>query len=109
MIDESVIYRNNFLIFTTLVGRKVNFLKLIEYIKTIKEIKVVETTEFLQGKLIRWGLSWSFYSDLDDFFENNPLIENHRNLLYNEEKKMKLNKNIWVRNSNKKNKFNSHL
>jgi len=77
MIDESIIYKNNFLIFTTLVGRKINFLRILEYIKLIEEIKVLETTEFLQGKLIRWGLSWSFYNDFDDFIYNNPLTKDH--------------------------------
>jgi len=77
MIDESIIYKNNFLVFTTLVGRKINFLKILKYIKIIEGIKVLETTEFLQGKLIRWGLAWSFYCDIDDFFNNNPLLINN--------------------------------
>lgn len=80
MINESIIYKNNFLVFTTLVGRKVNFLDIVEYIKTIEGIKVLETTEFLQGKLIRWGLAWSFFYDIDDFFNNNPLVINKTNL-----------------------------
>lgn len=78
MINESIIFRNNFLLFTTLVGRKINFLYLLDFIKTIEGIKILETTEFLQGKMIRWGLSWSFYYDIEDFFENNPLLKNNQ-------------------------------
>ena len=66
------------MIFSTLCGRKINFLYLLDYLKILKGIKVIETTEFIQGKMIRWGLSWSFYCDFEDFFNNNPLIGNNK-------------------------------
>lgn len=82
MIKESIVYKNNICLFTTLIGRKKNFLEILEYLKGIDGLKLLETTEFLQGKMIRWGICWSYFFDEEDFFTKNPLIENKDNLKF---------------------------
>jgi len=61
MIEESKLYKNSVIWFTTLVGKKINLDKLYKVLKEDKNIKLVRRTTFYQGKLARWGLAWSFY------------------------------------------------
>jgi 23S rRNA (adenine1618-N6)-methyltransferase len=61
MIEESKIYKNKIIWFTTLVGKKINFDKILKVLENIHEIKMIKTTTFYQGKLARWGVAWSYY------------------------------------------------
>jgi 23S rRNA (adenine1618-N6)-methyltransferase len=60
MIDESVSYRNDVKWFTTLVGRKINLEILYDMLKENNLVDRVIKTTFYQGKMIRWGLAWTF-------------------------------------------------
>ena len=41
-----------------MVGRKVSYKKLLGYMKHKNEIIDITTTEFCQGRQVRWGLAW---------------------------------------------------
>ncbi|CAK1580343.1 unnamed protein product [Parnassius mnemosyne] len=62
LIKESEAFKNNILIFTTMIGHKYNLKELILDLKA-KGIRHT-TTEFCQGRVTRWGLAWT-YQDFD--------------------------------------------
>lgn len=59
IINESLELRDKIQIFSTMVGCKRNFEQLLDVIKQ-KDIKNFITTKFIQGKVIRWCIAWSF-------------------------------------------------
>jgi 23S rRNA (adenine1618-N6)-methyltransferase len=69
IIKESHKYKNNFIWFTTLVGRKFNLDKIENILKEIKGLKEIKKTTFYQGKQARWGIAWTFnkISNKNDF------------------------------------------
>lgn len=58
IIEESKIYKNKILIFTTMVGHKYNLKELVLDLKA-EDIEHT-TTEFCQGRVTRWGLAWTY-------------------------------------------------
>lgn len=58
MIDESFEVRDKIQIFSTMLGHKSSFSKILKYLKE-KDIQEIASTEFCQGHVTRWGLAWS--------------------------------------------------
>jgi len=46
--------------YTSLIGKKSSVEPLVSYLRTKKEVKEVRTTNFKQGKTVRWGIAWTF-------------------------------------------------
>ncbi|KAK9165164.1 hypothetical protein Scep_000355 [Stephania cephalantha] len=59
IIEDSVVLKQSFRWFTSMVGRKSNMKPLISKLWAVG-VSVVKTTEFVQGETCRWGLAWSF-------------------------------------------------
>ncbi|KAL6628652.1 S-adenosyl-L-methionine dependent methyltransferase [Neocallimastix sp. 'constans'] len=45
--------------YTSLIGKKSSMEPLINYLKSQKYVKEVKTTNFKQGKTVRWAIAWS--------------------------------------------------
>ncbi len=54
MIKESERYKDNVLLFSSLVGRKKTLKIVIKELRTINEIKMIFKTEFYQGNQVRY-------------------------------------------------------
>ncbi|KAK1324341.1 hypothetical protein QJS10_CPA01g00415 [Acorus calamus] len=59
IIEDSVVLKESFRWFTSMIGRKANLKALISKLREAK-VTVLKTTEFVQGQTARWGLAWSF-------------------------------------------------
>ncbi|KAJ6395722.1 hypothetical protein OIU77_020891 [Salix suchowensis] len=59
IIEDSVVLKESFRWFTSMVGRKVNLKFLTSKLREVG-VTIVKTTEFVQGQTCRWGLAWSF-------------------------------------------------
>ncbi|GBG77492.1 hypothetical protein CBR_g23939 [Chara braunii] len=59
MIGESLILRRQIRWYTVMVGRKTDLKSLIALLRNLK-VPQLRTTEFRQGRTMRWGLAWSF-------------------------------------------------
>ncbi|CAN1276448.1 RNA N6-adenosine-methyltransferase mettl16 [Linum perenne] len=59
MIDDSVVLKDSFRWYTSMLGRKINLKLLTSKLREVGAT-VVKTTEFVQGQTCRWGLAWSF-------------------------------------------------
>ncbi|KAL5992528.1 hypothetical protein ACLOJK_013447 [Asimina triloba] len=59
IIDDSVMLKQSFRWFTSMVGRKASLKLLVSKLHEIG-VTIVKTTEFVQGYTSRWGLAWSF-------------------------------------------------
>lgn len=66
IVNESLQLQENVEIYSTMLGFKKNLKKLTDELRT-KKIKSFTTTEFVQGKTIRWGVAWSFKHNLKGF------------------------------------------
>ena len=64
IIEESKLHKTYIKIFTTMLGRKKNVNILKQKLKYDKEVKCTAVSEFCQGRIMRWGLAWSFDSDV---------------------------------------------
>ena len=73
MIKESEIYKNKVFIFTTLVGKKINFIHLKDILKNNEKIKLLKCETFLQGKNARWVLAWSYFDSYENFMVESAL------------------------------------
>ncbi|KAF0753513.1 U6 small nuclear RNA (adenine-(43)-N(6))-methyltransferase [Aphis craccivora] len=71
MIKESEILQNSISIYTTMVGYKASLDPLKNELKAIGACSVAEAG-FYQGRNARWGIAWTFQSDikLKDFLPN---------------------------------------
>ncbi|XP_061383729.1 U6 small nuclear RNA (adenine-(43)-N(6))-methyltransferase [Danaus plexippus] len=58
IIEESKLYKDRILIYTTMVGHKHNLKELVLDLKA-EAIKYT-ITEFCQGRVTRWGLAWTY-------------------------------------------------
>ena len=58
IIEDSVMLKQSFQWYTSMVGRKVNLKFLISKLREVGVI--VKTTEFVQGQTCRWELAWSY-------------------------------------------------
>ena len=76
IINESRMYRTNVKIFTAMLGRKKSATELKNYILNIAEVHSVSVSEFCQGRIMRWGLSWTFHPNikLDKIAQSNFMI-----------------------------------
>ncbi|KAM7269413.1 hypothetical protein ACFE04_024910 [Oxalis oulophora] len=59
IIEDSVILKQSFRWYTSMLGRKANLKFLTSKLWEVGAT-IVKTTEFVQGKTCRWGLAWSF-------------------------------------------------
>ncbi|XP_057525879.1 uncharacterized protein LOC130805221 isoform X2 [Amaranthus tricolor] len=59
IIEDSVILKQSFRWYTSMVGKKSNLKFLMSKLRELG-VTIVKTTEFVQGKTSRWGLAWSF-------------------------------------------------
>ncbi|CAN0845984.1 RNA N6-adenosine-methyltransferase mettl16, partial [Linum grandiflorum] len=59
MIEDSVVLKDSFRWYTSMLGRKINLKFLTSKLRQVGAT-VVKTTEFVQGQTCRWGLAWSF-------------------------------------------------
>ncbi|TMW54116.1 hypothetical protein DOY81_000792 [Sarcophaga bullata] len=64
IIDESLAFKQNVRIFTTMLGVKSSLNQILNILKA-KDIANVCTTEFHQGNTTRWGVAWSFFNEID--------------------------------------------
>merc|ERR1712018_855076 len=64
IIEESKLYKTNIKIFTVMLGRKKSANELKQVLRNDKEVKSVASSEFCQGRIMRWGLAWTFESHL---------------------------------------------
>ncbi|KAH9512923.1 Methyltransferase-like protein 16 [Bulinus truncatus] len=59
MIEESTVLRDKIRVYTSMVGKKSSLSQLKEDMRHHKVAKY-STTEFCQGKTMRWGIAWTF-------------------------------------------------
>lgn len=59
IIEDSIVLKQSFRWYTSMVGRKTNLKFLISKLRGAG-VTIVKTTEFVQGQTCRWGLAWSF-------------------------------------------------
>ncbi|KAI8739325.1 methyltransferase protein 16 [Biomphalaria glabrata] len=59
MIEESTVLRDKIRVYTSMVGKKSSLQHLKEDLKHHKVAKY-STTEFCQGKTMRWGIAWTY-------------------------------------------------
>ncbi|ETL78908.1 hypothetical protein, variant [Phytophthora nicotianae] len=65
MISESEMLQNRILWFTSMIGKKSSLRKLLALLRG-KQVKSTRTTEFFQGRTKRWGIAWTFSTDVMD-------------------------------------------
>lgn len=77
MIEESEKFKFNVLWFTTLIGKKITLDKILKIISKNSYVKIIKKTTFYQGKLARWGLSWTYFTtdQLQKLLMNRKFIE----------------------------------
>ncbi|KAK3589134.1 hypothetical protein CHS0354_017101 [Potamilus streckersoni] len=59
MIEESFQLNTKIRVYTTMLGKKISVLVLKDELKR-RKVPKYSTTEFCQGKTMRWGLAWTF-------------------------------------------------
>ncbi|KAL7738215.1 hypothetical protein ACLKA6_006550 [Drosophila palustris] len=59
IIEESELYKDQVLIFTSMLGVKANLPKILDSLKD-RKISNVSNTEFHQGHTTRWAVAWTF-------------------------------------------------
>ena len=64
IIKESKLHQSTIKIFTAMLGRKRSINELKQILKSDKEVKSVTVSEFCQGRIMRWGLAWTFHSNI---------------------------------------------
>lgn len=67
LILESSHLKEQVKVYTVMLGHKSSVKELTEYLKTdeVQDIKNYYFNKFYQGKTLRWGLAWTFCSNLD--------------------------------------------
>ena len=63
IFGDSLALRGQIGWYTTMVGRKKNFKRLVGRIRAAREVKGIRTTTFVCGRTTRWGLAWTFRED----------------------------------------------
>lgn len=74
ILSESVQLQDKIEIFSTMLGCKKNLQKFLDELSA-KSIKNWTTTEFVQGKTMRWGVAWSFQHDLLSFKDDVEILK----------------------------------
>ena len=64
MINESKLHHKNVKIFTAMLGRKRSVSELKNHLNTIPEVQSVSVSEFCQGRIMRWGLAWTYHPEI---------------------------------------------
>ena len=64
MIEESEVFTRQVDIFTVLLGHKSSLSPLKQQLHKSRKVSSFVSTEFCQGKTMRWGLAWTFCPDL---------------------------------------------
>ncbi|XP_065014256.1 uncharacterized protein LOC135642220 isoform X2 [Musa acuminata AAA Group] len=80
IINDSVVLRNSFRWFTSMVGRKANLKVLVSKLREVG-VSLVKTTEFVQGQTARWGLAWSFIAVKKSSIALNTPIKSHHSFM----------------------------
>ncbi|GAB4814487.1 hypothetical protein N2152v2_001533 [Parachlorella kessleri] len=62
MVEDSFALQGQIHWYTTMVGKKVT-LKAVRALLYRRGVRVLRTTEFVQGKTSRWAIAWSFTAD----------------------------------------------
>lgn len=73
ILAESLELQDKIEIYSTMLGCKKNLQKLINELEKQK-IETFTTTEFVQGKTMRWAVAWSFKHDLKSFKDHNHQV-----------------------------------
>lgn len=63
MIDDSLVLKTRVLWYTSMIGRKATIRKILKVLRE-KQVPHSRTTEFFQGRTKRWGIAWTFATDL---------------------------------------------
>ncbi|KAG5247909.1 methyltransferase protein [Salix suchowensis] len=85
IIEDSVVLKESFRWFTSMVGRKVNLKFLTSKLREVG-VTIVKTTEFVQGQTCRWGLAWSFV----------PPVRKIISLLVPEKSSLSFTLEVWI-------------
>mmetsp|Transcript_3879 Transcript_3879/g.4815 ORF Transcript_3879/g.4815 Transcript_3879/m.4815 type:complete len:171 (-) Transcript_3879:144-656(-) len=59
IIDESLELLTTVRWYSSMIGRKASYRKLLGYLKHQEGIEQVQTMEFCQGRQVRWGIAWT--------------------------------------------------
>lgn len=59
MIDESLVLKTKVRVYTSLLGKK-NSLAMLKDVLQQKQVPKFGSTEFCQGRTMRWGIAWTF-------------------------------------------------
>eukprot|EP00088_Acartia_fossae_P049221 TRINITY_DN5410_c0_g1_i17.p1 TRINITY_DN5410_c0_g1~~TRINITY_DN5410_c0_g1_i17.p1 ORF type:complete len:526 (-),score=101.23 TRINITY_DN5410_c0_g1_i17:137-1714(-) len=97
MADQSCNIKNRVKIFSTLCGHKSSLVPIKQYL-TALGVKSLATTEFCQGKTMRWGIAWT-WDQLD--------LNSVKSLKYKKSKEKPFNWSIKVSNTSALNLFQS--
>eukprot|EP00475_Leptophrys_vorax_P030056 TRINITY_DN44713_c0_g1_i1.p1 TRINITY_DN44713_c0_g1~~TRINITY_DN44713_c0_g1_i1.p1 ORF type:complete len:287 (-),score=52.25 TRINITY_DN44713_c0_g1_i1:25-885(-) len=71
LCHESIEAKDRFRWFTSMIGKK-SSLKTLQALMFANGAKVVRVQEFIQGRLSRWGIAWTFHQDIVDAIRRNP-------------------------------------
>ncbi|KAI5059362.1 hypothetical protein GOP47_0025681 [Adiantum capillus-veneris] len=82
MIEDSMQLKEQIHWFTTMVGRKVN-LKILTSKLREKKVRMLRTTEFVQGRTCRWGLAWTYNAPPERLLQQQarPFISNNASFM----------------------------
>lgn len=64
MVQQARPYRNRVLVFTTLLGHKSSLAAVKQLLKS-EGAASLSTTEFCQGRTMRWGVAWTFQQNIN--------------------------------------------
>ncbi|CAM9601929.1 unnamed protein product, partial [Discosporangium mesarthrocarpum] len=62
IVEDSLILKERVRWYTTMVGRKASAKKILGILREAG-VRNVRSTEFFQGRTVRWGIAWSFSSE----------------------------------------------
>lgn len=80
ILNESLQLHDKIEIYSTMLGCKKNLQKLFDRLRE-KNVESFTTTEFVQGKTMRWGIAWSFKHNLKSFKNNNETSKKPKHVL----------------------------
>lgn len=65
MIEDSLVLQTRVVWYTSMIGRKSTIRKILKVLRD-KHVPHTRTAEFFQGRTKRWGIAWTFVTDLVD-------------------------------------------
>ncbi|XP_033626955.1 RNA N6-adenosine-methyltransferase mettl16-like [Asterias rubens] len=72
MITDSLQLREQVVWYTSMIGKKASLGPLKQELAKHK-IRNVTTTEFCQGRTMRWGIAWTFHDDIEPLVHMSPV------------------------------------